>query len=73
MLFIDIQSIDESESLPSTVTVFLTSNTLITVSKQSLVTEVLDNYEAEISSKAGGILHMIQIINRHYLLFTRTA
>lgn len=69
MLFIDIQSIDEPESLPSTVTVFLTSNTLITVSKQSLVTEVLDNYEAEISSKAGGILHMIQIINRHYLLF----
>lgn len=71
MLFINIRSIDEPESLSSTITVFLTSDILITVSEKALIDEVLDNFEAEISSKAGLILHIIQVINEHYLIFLR--
>ncbi|MGM0166777.1 magnesium transporter [Enterococcus sp. AZ135] len=71
MLFIDIQSIDEPESLSAAVTVFLSSDVLITVSEQSLINEVLDNYTSEIFTKAGLILHTLQIINEHYLTFLR--
>lgn len=71
MLFINIQSIDEPESLSSAVTVFLTSDVLITVSEKPLIDEVLDNYQSEIFTKAGLILHTLQIINEHYLIFLR--
>lgn len=71
MLFINIQSINEPESLSSAVTVFLTSDVLITVSEKPLIDEVLDNYQSEIFTKAGLILHTLQIINEHYLIFLR--
>lgn len=71
MLFIDIQSIDEPESLSSAVTVFLTSDILITVGERPLVSEVLNKYQSEVSTKAGLILHTLQIINEHYLSFLR--
>lgn len=71
MLFINIQSIDEPESLSSAVTVFLTEDVLITVSKGQLMDEVLDNYKSEIFTKAGLILHTLQIINEHYLIFLK--
>lgn len=69
MLFINIQSMEEPESLSSTVTVFLTSDILITVSEKPLMDEVLNNYQAEIFTTAGLILHTLQIINEHYLVF----
>ncbi|MDT2828179.1 magnesium transporter CorA family protein [Enterococcus viikkiensis] len=71
MLFVDIQSVDEPESLSSTVSVFLTPEVLITVSDNSLIQEVLQNFESEIFTKAGLILHMLQTINEHYLIFLR--
>lgn len=71
MLFVNIESIDEPESLSSTVTVFLTSDVLITVSKQSLMDEVLQSYQSEIFTKAGLILHLLQTINQHYLTFLK--
>lgn len=69
MLFIDLKSMDEPESLSSTVTVFLTNDVLITISEKPLIEEVLNNFESEISSEAGLILHTIQVINEHYLSF----
>ncbi len=71
MLFINIDSIDEPESRSSAVTVFLTQDVLITVSESSLINEVLDNYKTEIFTKAGLILHTLQIINEHYLIFLK--
>lgn len=71
MLFINIDSIDEPESRSSAVTVFLTQDVLITVSESSLIEEVLDNYKSEIFTKAGLILHTLQIINEHYLIFLK--
>ncbi|MFR3684943.1 MAG: magnesium transporter CorA family protein [Enterococcus sp.] len=69
MLFIDLKSVDEPESLSSTVTVFFTNDVLITISEKPLIEEVLNNFESEISSEAGLILHTIQVINEHYLSF----
>ncbi|MBO0412601.1 magnesium transporter CorA family protein [Enterococcus hulanensis] len=71
MLFINIDSIDEPESHSSAVTVFLTQDVLITVSESPLIDEVLDNYKSEIFTKAGLILHTLQIINEHYLIFLK--
>lgn len=71
MLFINIDSIDEPESRSSAVTVFLTQDVLITVSESPLIDEVLDNYKSEIFTKAGLILHTLQIINEHYLIFLK--
>lgn len=71
MLFINIDSIDEPESRSSAVTVFLTQDVLITVSESPLINEVLDNYKTEIFTKAGLILHTLQIINEHYLIFLK--
>ena len=71
MLFINIDSIDEPESLSSAVTVFLTQDVLITVSENQLIEEVLENYQSEIFTKAGLILHTLQIINEHYLIFLK--
>ena len=71
MLFINIDSIDEPESRSSAVTVFLTQDVLITVSESPLINEVLDNYKSEIFTKAGLILHTLQIINEHYLIFLK--
>lgn len=69
MLFIDLKSMDEPESLSSTVTVFLTNDVVITISEKSLIDEVLNKFGSEISSEAGLILHTIQVINEHYLSF----
>ena len=69
MLFIDLKSMDEPESLSSTVTVFLTNDVVITISEKSLIDEVLNKFGSEISSEAGLILHTIQVINEHYLNF----
>lgn len=71
MLFINIESIDEPELLSSTVTIFLTSEVLITVSESPLIDEVLENYKFDITTKAGLILHTLQVINSHYLAFLR--
>ncbi|BBM18047.1 MULTISPECIES: magnesium transporter CorA family protein [Enterococcus] len=71
MLFINIESIDEPELLSSTVTIFLTSEVLITVSESPLIDEVLENYKSDITTKAGLILHTLQVINSHYLAFLR--
>lgn len=71
MLFTDIKSIDDPESLSSSVSIFLTSDVLITVCEKTLIDEVLENYESEIFTKAGLILHTLQIINEHYLIFLR--
>lgn len=71
MLFINIDSIDEPESRSSAVTVFLTQDVLITVSESPLINEVLANYKSEIFTKAGLILHTLQIINEHYLIFLK--
>lgn len=71
MLFTDIKSIDDPESLSSSVSIFLTSDVLITVCEKPLIDEVLENYESEIFTKAGLILHTLQIINEHYLVFLR--
>ncbi|MDT2602037.1 magnesium transporter CorA family protein [Enterococcus hulanensis] len=71
MLFINIDSIDEPESRSSAVTVFLTQDVLITMSESSLIEEVLNNYKSEIFTKAGLILHTLQIINEHYLIFLK--
>lgn len=71
MLFIDIQSINEPESLSSTVTVFLTPDILITMSEKSLIDQVLDTFKSEIFTKAGLILHTLQVINEHYLVFLK--
>ena len=61
MLFIDLKSMDEPESLSSTVTVFLTNDVVITISEKSLIDEVLNKFGSEISSEAGLILHTVQI------------
>lgn len=71
MRFINIESIDEPELLSSTVTIFLTSEVLITVSESPLIDEVLENYKSDITTKAGLILHTLQVINSHYLAFLR--
>lgn len=71
MLFINIESIDEPELLSSTVTIFLTSEVLITVSESPLIDEVLENYKSDITTKAGLILLTLQVINSHYLAFLR--
>lgn len=69
MLFVNIQSVEEPESMSSTVTVFLTPDVLITVMEDSLIEEIMLNFQAEIITKAGFILHMLQTINEHYLIF----
>lgn len=71
MRFINIESIDEPELLSSTVTIFLTSEVLITVSESPLIDEVLENYKSDITTKAGLILLTLQVINSHYLAFLR--
>lgn len=71
MMFVNIHSVDEPESLSSTVTVFLTPDVLITVIEKSLLQEIMQNFQTEISTKAGWILHMLQVINEHYLIFLR--
>ncbi|MGX7203789.1 magnesium transporter CorA family protein [Enterococcus pingfangensis] len=71
MLFIDIQSIHRPESLSSTVTIFLTSDILITVSEKSLIDQVLNMFKTKIFTKAGLILHTLQVINEHYLAFLK--
>lgn len=49
--FTDIKSIDDPESLSSSVSIFLTSDVLITVCEKPLIDEVLENYESEILLK----------------------
>ncbi|MFC4771690.1 magnesium transporter CorA family protein [Enterococcus hermanniensis] len=71
MMFVNIQSMDDPELTPSTITVFLTPDVLITVADQPLVQEVLQKYQTEIFTKAALILYMLETINEHYLIFLR--
>lgn len=71
MMFVNIQSMDDPELTPSTITVFLTPDVLITVADQPLIEEVLQKYQTEIFTKAALILYMLETINEHYLIFLR--
>ena len=52
MLFIDLKSMDEPESLSSTVTVFLTNDVVITISEKSLIDEVLNKFGSSIDLRS---------------------